>query len=238
MKIILSGIFLILFSFNANSQMVVSAETDEKPDINSEIFKGVMHDSLAQFNYHRSQTEFLFPDRNREESFFKSFGEREYQGVITTKNFGKVEYVTQNAVIIWHARSERFAESGTLDMNEFIFQNHPELFPNGNNRFVCGGLCIGAIGIAIAGASCAIFNSQCNNRCSQIVCPAGSTKVCESSCATGYCGTACQHMDPDLLSTFNAPWSGGAWNSYPFSQWDSFLTDGTGGGGGHQLIGK
>jgi len=204
----------ILISFNISAKGVSSEELD------GEIFRGVMQDTLAQFNYHRSQTEFLFPDYEREETFFKSFGERGYQGVINTQALGKVEYVTKNAIILWTLRTSAKKESGTLDMNQFVFKHHPSLMLSGEGRFVCGGLCIGAIAIGIGAAACSLWNAQCNDRCSMLTCPTGSTKVCESSCATTYCGVACQHMDPN--SNFNPPWGGGAWNSYPFTQWNQF----------------
>jgi hypothetical protein len=230
MKFILIGMLLITFSFNTSAK-------EENGGLNGEIFRGVMQDTLLQFNYHRSQTEFLFADYQREESFFKSFGERSYQGVINTKTLGKVEYVTKNAKIFWESRNGK-KESSTLDMNEFLYEHHPALMQTGVNRFICGGLCIGAIAIGIGGVSCAIWNQQCNNRCNAVTCPTGSSKVCESSCATTYCGVACNHFDASVI--FNPPWaSGGAWNAYPFTSWNQFqLDDDPTGSGQPSLIGN
>jgi hypothetical protein len=125
-------------------------------------------------------------------------------------------------------------------MNQFIFEQHPNLFPNGEQRFVCGGLCIGAIGVGIGTIACAIWNEQCNTRCNMVTCPTGSSKVCESSCATMYCGVACNHFDPDMLPTFNPPWGGGMWNTYPFADWNEFTLNGdpSGGGSGPVTIGQ
>lgn len=205
-----------------DSTVIDTVPIDSELEFKGEIFRSVLSDSFVQYRYKESQnrqTNTVVEEKENQSLFLKSFGMISYQGVVETEHHGKYHYQTTNDEIFWKAFSDKSTHDyGYLNMNSFLQENHSMLSSSEQRPWW---LVAGAVGFVV-GATCAWLTSDCTTRCASVTCPSGSTKVCESSCLTGYCGVACNHMEPD--SNFNPPWAGGGWSS-PFWQWSVINTD-------------